>query len=157
GPLFLQDIFPQEARFINATLLPNQLDQNCSNWTILHLAIGNTLIIGINLDVERCGGDIINRALVIGNCSKGQVTAQNISVIDRDYLGCCPPEEPLLGDDLAAPGIGCACGQDEAYNRTDFLDPAQMMMMQWESGDEADGSCPLSCSALVEGHASVHA
>ena len=152
GPLFLQDIFPQEARFINATLLPNQLDQNCSNWTILHLAIGNTLRIGINLNVERCGGDIVNRALVVGNCSAGQVTAQNLSIIDGDYLGCCPLTEPLLGDDATAPGIGCTCGQDDAYNRTDFLDPMQMMV-QWGSGDEADGSCPLSCSALVVGHA----
>jgi len=152
GPLFLQDFFPPGARFINATLLPNQLDQNCSNWTILHLAIGNTLRIGINLDIERCGGDIVNRALVVGNCSKGQVTAQNLSAIDRDYLGCCPPTEPLIGEEAIASSIGCACGQDEADNQTDFLDPMQMLV-QWESGDEEDeGSCPLSCSALEEGH-----
>lgn len=153
GPLFLQDFFPPGARFINATLLPNQLDQNCSNWTILHLAIGNTLRIGINLNIERCGGDIVNRALVVGNCSKGQVTAQNLSAIDRDYLGCCPPTEPLIGEEAIASSMGCACGQDKADNQTDILDPMQMLV-QWESGDEEEeGSCPLSCSALEEGHA----
>ena len=92
GPLFLQDLFPPGARFLNATLRPNQLDQNSSNWTLLHLSIGDTLRIGINLNVEKCEGDIINRAFVVGNCSFGQVAAQNQSVIFREYLGCCPPE-----------------------------------------------------------------
>ena len=90
GPLFLQDLFPPGARFLNATLRPNQIGQNGSNWTLLHLSIGDTLRIGINLDVEKCQGDIINRARVVGNCSTGQVIAQNLSVIDRAWLDVYP-------------------------------------------------------------------
>jgi uncharacterized repeat protein (TIGR01451 family) len=160
GPLYLRDIFPPGARFVNSTLQPTQKDQNCSNWTLLHLAIGNTLRIGINLDIERCSGDIVNRATVIGNCSAGQVIAENISIIDKDYLGCCPPTESFSNyvDNNYVDnnqGIGCACWQDETDNQSDFLDPIQLKT-QWNSADEAEeGSCPLSCPALLESYASV--
>ena len=132
GPLFLQDLFPSGARFLNATLRPNQIGQNGSNWTLLHLSIGDTLRIGINLDVEKCEGDIINRALVVGNCSLGQVFAQNRSVIVRDYLGCCPPAKRPAGTEAAnVPGISCACWEQESANETDYLDATQMKM-QWD-------------------------
>ena len=72
GPLFLQDLFPPGARFLNATLRPNQIDRDSSNWTLLHLSIGDTIRIRINLNVEKCEGDIINRAFVMGNCSLGR-------------------------------------------------------------------------------------
>ncbi|MDD1748316.1 MAG: DUF11 domain-containing protein, partial [Methanothrix sp.] len=88
GPLFLQDLFPPGARFLNATLRPNRLDKNSSNWTLLHLSIGDTISLGINLNVEKCEGDIVNRAFVMGNCSFGQVAAQNQSVVFREYLRC---------------------------------------------------------------------
>ena len=144
GPLFLKDLFPPGARFLNATLWPNQIDQNSSNWTLLHLSIGDTLRIGINLNVEKCGGDIINRALVAGNCSMGQVAAKNLSVVFREYLGCCPPENRPAAD-AAAPGLSCACKGGKTANETDYLDPMQMKM-QWDG--EEEGSCPLSCPAV---------
>ena len=151
GPLFLQDLFPPGARFINATLWPNQLGQNSSNWTLLHLSIGDTMRIGINLNVEKCEGDIINRAFVVGNCSGAQVSAQNRSVIDRAWLGGCPPQERAAG--AAAPtGISCACLGQEAANETDYLEPTQIKM-QWDG--EEEGGCPLNCPAVEEAHASV--
>jgi uncharacterized repeat protein (TIGR01451 family) len=153
GPLFLQDLFPPGARFLNATLRPNQLDENCSKWTLLHLSIGDTLRIQINLDVEKCGDDIINRARVAGNCSLGQVLAQNLSVINRGYLGCCPPpERPTQAEE--AQGIGCACWKLESANETDYLD-ARQMQMQWDNGGEDEGSCPLNCPEIEKAHASV--
>ncbi|MCX6680528.1 MAG: lamin tail domain-containing protein [Methanothrix sp.] len=145
GPLFLQDIFPSGARFLNSTLRPNQIGQNGSNWTLLHLSIGDTLRIGINLNVEKCQGDIINRAIVVGNCSLGQVAAQNLSVIDRAWLGGLPPQERAGGVIYAAANISCACSGLERANETDYLD-AMQMEMQWDS--EEDGGCLLSCPAL---------
>ncbi len=150
GPLFLQDLFPSGARFLNATLRPNQIGQNGSNWTLLHLSIGDTFRIGINLDVEKCQGDIINRALVEGNCSLGQVTAQNLSIISRGYLGCCTPAKRNAGTEAAnVPGISCACLGQESANETDYLDSMQMKM-QWDR--EEDGACPLNCPALDAVH-----
>jgi len=146
GPLFLQDLFPPGARFQNATLRPNQIGCNSSNWTLLHLSIGDTVRIGINLNVEKCDEDIINRALVVGNCSYGQVAAQNLSVIDRAWLGGCPPQERPAGGE-AALRISCACWGQETANGTDYLGPAEVRM-QWDNGDEEGGGCPLSCPAL---------
>ncbi len=151
GPLFLQDIFPPGARFINATLQPNQIDRNCSNWTLLHLSIGDTFRIGINLDVEKCEDDIINQARLVGNCSLGQVFAQNQSVIRREYLGCCPLKERPTGV-ADAPGIGCACWEEETANETDYLD-AMQMQMQWDNAGEDEGSCPLNCPETEKAHA----
>ena len=145
GPLFLQDIFPCKARFLNATLRPNQIDQNGSNWTLLHLSIGDTLRIGINLNVEKCQGDIINRARVAGNCSYGQVAAQNLSVIDRAWLGGSPRQERAGGVIYAAaPNMSCACWPLESANQTDYLDAKQMEVPFVSE----EGACPLSCPAL---------
>lgn len=147
GPLFLQDLFPPGARFINATLQPNLLCSNSSNWTLLHLSIGDTLRIQINLDVEKCEDNIINRAFVVGNCSLGQVFAQNQSAIDRGYLGCCPPARPVWEENGL--GAGCACWDENAAvtNETDYLN-ANLMQMQWDSAGE--GSCPLNCAGAKE-------
>ncbi len=147
GPLFLQDIFPPGARFINATVRPNQIGMNSSNWTLLHLSIGDTLRIGINLDVERCGDDIVNRAFLVGNSSLGQVFAQNRSVISRGYLGCCPPARPMREEN--GQGAGCACWDENAAvtNETDYLN-ANLMQMQWDGAGE--GSCPLNCAEAKE-------
>jgi large repetitive protein len=148
GPIFLQDLFPEGAGFINATLRPNQIDNNSSSWTLLHMAIGDTLRIGINLDVERCEGDVINKAAVAGNYSGGQVAARNVSVLDKNFLGCCPVQGLPGLNAYGESDEGCAC-PDDAANQMDFLDPMQMMM-QWDSEDDEDGSCPLSCTALKE-------
>ena len=154
GPLFLQDLFPHEARFINTTIWPNQLDQNSSNWTLLHLSIGDTLIIGINLNVEKCEGDIINRAIVVGNCSLGQVW--RAKPVDH---------RPGLAGRLPARGAGrwavadlrewaAPAGNRRAANETDYLDATQMKM-QWDNAGEDGGSCPLNCPEIEKAHASV--
>jgi uncharacterized repeat protein (TIGR01451 family) len=145
GPLFLQDIFPAGARFINATVRPNQIGQNSSNWTLLHLSIGDTLRIGINLDVERCGDDIVNRAFLVGNSSLGQVFAQNRSVISRGYLGCCPPAKSVRPENGSSLSMSCACWDENTAvtNEADYLN-ADLMQMQWDSIGE--GSCPLNCA-----------
>jgi hypothetical protein len=105
--------------------------------------------------VEKCEDDIINRVFVVGNCSLGQVFAQNLSVINQGYLGCCPPSERPAGvADL--PGIGCACWEEEeaTANETDYLN-AMQMQMQWDNVGEDGGSCPLNCPETEKAHASV--
>jgi len=155
GPLFLQDLFPPGAKFINATLRPNQIGRNSSNWTLLHLSIGDTLRIRINLDVEKCNDEIINRARLVGNCSLGQVFAQNLSVISWGYLGCCPlTPRPTQAEE--AQEMGCACWKEEGEtataNETDYLD-ARLMQMQWGNAGEDEGACPLNCEAVKESNA----
>ena len=100
GPIFLQDLFPAGASFINSTLRPIQIGKNSSNWTLVHLAIGDSIKIGIDLNIKKCQGNIVNQVLVMGNYSTGSVNAQNLSVIDRAWLGGCAPC-----------GAGSACEQ----------------------------------------------
>ncbi len=172
GPLFLQDIFPPGASFINSSLRPVRLESNSSNWTVLHLAICDEVKIDINLDVGNCSGDIINHAAVMADCSQGPVAVQNSSVIFRESLGCCPPERSggetvdPVGEEAEAEAdsaSGCAClagsADSGASNGSiaDFLSP-DLLALQWGGGDGDDGgqgSCPLSCPAVEEAHHSV--
>jgi uncharacterized repeat protein (TIGR01451 family) len=144
GPIFLQDLFPNGARFINSTLRPLHIGKNSSNWTLVHLAIGDSIKIGINLDIKKCPGNIANQARVMGNYSTGSVNARNLSVIDRAWLGgCAPLEEPVQ------PLSSCACLQEgevaSISNETEYFDPVQS---PWADGGE--GSCPLNCPAFED-------
>jgi uncharacterized repeat protein (TIGR01451 family) len=143
GPIFLQDLFPNGARFINSTLRPLQIGKNSSNWSLVHLAIGDSMKIGIDLNIKRCQGNIVNQVLVMGNYSSGSAKAGNLSVIDRAWLGgCAPSEEPV-------PLSSCACLQEEASisNETEYFDPVQS---PWSEGGEGEGSCPLNCPAFED-------
>jgi len=89
----------------------------------------------------------------VGNCSLGQVLAQNRSVINWGYLGCCPPtKSPTRAEE--AQEMGCACWEEESANETDYLD-ARQMQMQWDNAGEDGGSCPLNCPETEKAHASV--
>jgi uncharacterized repeat protein (TIGR01451 family) len=151
GPIFLQDLFPQGASFINSTLRPSRVDGNGSNWTILHLAIGDTLSIGINLDVESCRSDIINRAVAVGSYRGGSVAARNISVLEPNPLGSWPGRgrEPQGGIACQSSNISSTCPAEEAANQSDFLDPMQITA-QLDCEDGKDGYCALSARALEE-------
>ena len=146
GPIFLQDLFPAGARFINSTLRPIQIGKNSSNWTLVHLAIGDSIKIGIDLNIKKCQGNIVNQVLVMGNYSTGSVNAQNLSVIDRAWLGgCAPSEKPVQ------PVSSCACLQEgevaSISNETEYFDPVQS---PWADGGEGEGSCPLNCPAFED-------
>ncbi len=152
APIFLQDIFPPGASFINSTLRPNRMDGNSSNWTILHLAIGDSLSIGINLDVESCQSDIINRAVAVGSYSSGSVTARNISVLQANPLGSWP--WPGTGSTAClGSNTSCPCSALQGCNQSDFLDPMQIAL-QMDSEQGKDGYCALSARALEEDRSS---
>lgn len=148
APIFLQDLFPTGASFINSTLRPNRMDGNSSNWTILHLAIGDCLSIGINLDVESCQSDIINRAAAVGSYSSGSVTARNISVLQANPLGSWPGPG-IDGIVCLGSNISSACSALQSANQSDFLDPMQIEM-QMDGEDGKNGYCALSARALEE-------
>ncbi len=152
GPIFLQDLFPPGSRFINSTLRPSRLDGNSSNWTILHLAIGDSLRIGLNLDVESCQSDIINRAVAVGSYSSGSVAARNISVLDANPLASW--SGPGRGGiSCQARNISSACPAFQGFNQSDFLDPMQIEM-QMDGEEGKDGYCALSARALEEDRSS---
>jgi uncharacterized repeat protein (TIGR01451 family) len=65
GPIFLLDLFPEGARFVNATLRPNQIENNSTKWTLLHMAIGDTIRIGINLDVAMSSTKLLSPAITV--------------------------------------------------------------------------------------------
>ncbi len=71
------------------------------------------------------------------------MNAQNLSVIDRAWLGACAPaptEAPVQ------PLSSCACLQEEASisNETEYFDPVQS---PWSEGE---GACPLNCPAIED-------
>ena len=148
GPLYLQDLFPPGARFLNSSLRPSRLGPNGCNWTLLHLAIGDTVKIAIDLNVERCEGDILNRVVVAGNYSAGQVVFMNRSIIDRAWLGGCAPtptETAVLPASISCPCMSEALSNKDMSNdvlsrETMYFDPVRAI---W--GDEGDGGCPLNC------------
>ncbi len=141
GPILLQDLFPAGARFINSTLRPVQIGKNSSNWTLVHLAIGDSIKIGIDLNVKKCPGNIVNQALVVGNYSTGSVNARNLSVIDRAWLGGCAPSEAPV-----QPLSSCACllGEASTSGEIEYFDPVSL---PWGDGE---GSCPLNCPATED-------
>ncbi len=127
---------------------------------MLHLAIGDTVKIAIDLNVERCEGDILNRAVVAGNYSAGQVIFMNQSIIDRAWLGGCAPTARETA--VLPASISCSClsevlsnkdmSNDELPKETMYFDPVQAI---W--GDKGDGGCPLNCPAMEDATAAVTA
>lgn len=133
GPLLLRDTFPPDSRFLNTSLRPVLLEGNSCNWTLLHLAIGDSVRIEICLDVAKCDGDIINLVEATGSCSAGGTFEKNQSIIYRAWLDSC--EREVKPADLT-----CPWSVEENSDEIEHFDPVQA---KWE---EKDGSvCPLSC------------
>jgi hypothetical protein len=109
------------------------------------------LSIGINLDVESCQSDIINRAVAVGSYIGGSVAARNISVLEPNPLGSWPGRgrEPQSGIACQSSNISSTCPAEEAANQSDFLDPMQITA-QLDCEDGKDGYCALSARALEE-------
>ncbi len=76
---------------IGATLRPTKLSLNGSNRTLIHLAIGDVVRIGICLDIRRREGYLVNQAEAVGNCSLSQALARSRSVVLRAWFrAACP-------------------------------------------------------------------
>lgn len=133
GPLFLRDTFPPGSRFLNTSLRPVKLESNSCNWTLLHLAIGDSVKIEICLDTSRCDGDIINLVEATGSCSSGESHEKNQSIIYRAWLdGCARKVKPA--------DLTCPWSVEENSDEIEHFDP---VLANWE--DKDGSACPLNC------------
>lgn len=94
APVHVRDFLPPGTQYIRSTIRPDQLDPYGAEWTLLNLGIGNTITIGLTLNItEDAQGNIINRVEACGDEGNGSsVCAGNYSSIEFGYLTCCPPK-----------------------------------------------------------------
>ncbi|HOO54290.1 MAG TPA: hypothetical protein PLX30_08635, partial [Methanothrix sp.] len=94
GPIYVKDLFPPGAAYINSSVRPSELAETYANWTLIHLAIGDVSTIVLNLDVTKHHPDeLVNRVFVTaGYDGDEQITASNFSALEMEWLTCCPNE-----------------------------------------------------------------
>ena len=97
GPIYVRDIFPPVSIFINASVRPSELTDTYANWTLTHLAIGDVVVITLNLDVldvtKYHPEELVNRVEVCGGYNGDeQVCASNFSALEDKWLSCCLDE-----------------------------------------------------------------
>jgi len=88
--LFIKDLFPPGAEFINASEWPSKLSDDSAEWTFVNLGLGGRLDITLWLNVTDYRGDeIVNRVIASGGYNGGEIQASNFSAIEIDWLRCC--------------------------------------------------------------------
>jgi uncharacterized repeat protein (TIGR01451 family) len=93
APVYVRDLFPPGTEFISSSLKPSMLSSSGSNWTILHLGIGNTLTINLKVNVtEEASSYLVNRVEAIGLAGDKYVSAANYSSLESGFLSCCQPQ-----------------------------------------------------------------
>lgn len=92
APIQVRDIFPPGTQYVRSTIRPAKLEPAFADWTLAHLGIGDTIVIGLTLNVtEIAQGNLVNRVDVCGSYSGGSVCSGNYSVQEFSWLACCPP------------------------------------------------------------------
>ncbi|HOO52743.1 MAG TPA: hypothetical protein PLX30_00740 [Methanothrix sp.] len=87
GPVRVQDLFPSGAVYLGSSLRPTEQTAGSSNWTLTHLAIGDVVTIGVELDVSECTGpELTNRVVVCAGSGDEQICAANFSALEIDWL-----------------------------------------------------------------------
>jgi len=86
GPVYVKDIFPPGVRFIDSSMRPSELTSVSANWTLTHLAIGDTSSITLWLDVVNCpDGELVNQAKASGGYNGDYwITGDSYCIIKRD-------------------------------------------------------------------------
>ena len=93
APINVRDIFPPGTEYIGSSIRPSSLSGNEANWTLLHLGIGNTIEIELELNVtEYAPGNVCNRVMVCAMNGDACVSAGNYTCLESGWLTCCPPE-----------------------------------------------------------------
>ena len=90
-PVRITDLFPPGTNFINSSIMPTKTDSERANWTLMNLGIGSSITLGLWLKAEP-DSDLVNRVNVAGGYGDKWVTASNVSIIEKSWLGCYPPE-----------------------------------------------------------------
>ena len=92
SPIQVRDIFPPGTQYVRSTIRPAKLEPAFADWTLAHLGIGDTIVIGLTLNVtEIAQGNLVNRVDVCGSYSEGSICTGNYSVQEFSWLACCPP------------------------------------------------------------------
>jgi uncharacterized repeat protein (TIGR01451 family) len=93
APIYVRDLMPSGTEYISSSIRPSSLSRSEVDWTLLHLGIGNTIEIELELNVtEYAPGNVVNRVMVCGMNGDVCVSAGNYSALESGWLTCCPPE-----------------------------------------------------------------
>ncbi len=94
APIYVRDLFPAGTQYVKSTIRPASLTASEVNWTLIHLGIGNTITIGLTLNVTEGapGNNLVNRVVACGMSGDKSVCAGNYSSLEFGWLTCCPPE-----------------------------------------------------------------
>jgi uncharacterized repeat protein (TIGR01451 family) len=96
APIQVRDIFPPGTQYVRSTIRPVKLDTAFADWTLAHLGIGDTIVIGLTLNITKSAqGNLVNRVDVCGSYSGSSVCTGNYSVQEFNWLTCCPPKVQL--------------------------------------------------------------
>ncbi len=87
GPLFIRDLFPPGAEFVNASERTSRLSDGSAEWTFANLGLGRTLSITMWLDVTDCRTDeIVNRLEASAGYNGNVTTAVAFSAMETNWL-----------------------------------------------------------------------
>ena len=94
GPIYVKDLFPPKSVYINASVRPCELTDSYANWTLTHIATGDTSTIILNLDVTKhVPAELVNRVEVCGGYNEDEwICASNFTALEMEWLTCCPDE-----------------------------------------------------------------
>ena len=93
APIYVRDLMPSGTEYISSSIRPSSLSRSEVDWTLLHLGIGNTIEIELELNVtEYAPGNVCNRVMVCGMNGDACVSAGNYTCLESGWLTCCPPE-----------------------------------------------------------------
>ncbi len=91
APINVRDILPPGTEYIGSSIRPASLSRNDVNWTLVHLGIGNTIEIELQLNITEYAPDnIVNRVMVCGMNKDVCVSDAAYSAFGSSELPCCP-------------------------------------------------------------------
>jgi uncharacterized repeat protein (TIGR01451 family) len=103
----IEDIFPEGSAYLSSSLRP-EITAERAIWNIENLAAGEVLEIDLTLDVTGHGDPLVNVVRATGEAGDGSaVKATNFTVLEAEWLSCCPDEiffskngevDPVLGN-----------------------------------------------------------
>ena len=88
GPIFVKDLFPAGARFLDSSVRVSEVTPVSANWTLTHLAIGDTTSIILWVDVVNCPDDmIVNQVRVSGGYNGDYwITGSSSCIVNRPWI-----------------------------------------------------------------------
>jgi uncharacterized repeat protein (TIGR01451 family) len=97
APIQVRDIFPPGTEYIGSSLRPASLSRSDLNWTLVHLGIGDTIEIELELNItENAPENIVNRVMVCGMNGDACVSSAAYSEIGSSGLPCCQTKVAMI-------------------------------------------------------------